>query len=73
MEQLKQQLLPVLFIAMISLFAVLKEKFRLDPEDVGVLEGESARLECLPPKGSPAPTVFWKKNGRIVDVETQSR
>lgn len=54
-------------------FSVLKDKFRVQPEDVGGLEGGSARLDCVPPKGSPPPTVFWKRNGRIVDVETEPR
>ncbi len=54
-------------------FAVLKDKFRLEPSDVGVLEGGSARFDCAPPKGSPPATTFWKKDGRIIDFEKEER
>lgn len=53
--------------------AVLKDKFRIEPEDVGVLEGGTAILECAPPKGSPPPTTFWKRNGIILELEKLER
>ncbi len=60
----------------VSLFfhpPVLKDSFRRGPSDVGVVSGSSARLECSPPRGSPAPTVFWKRNGKIVDPEAEDK
>ena len=52
---------------------MLKDKFRVLPEDVGVIEGGTARLECAPPRGSPAPTVYWKKSGKVIDLENEHR
>ena len=60
----------------VSLFfhpPVLKDSFRREPSDVGVVSGSSARLECSPPRGSPTPTVFWKRNGKIVDPEAEDK
>ena len=53
--------------------SVLKDKFRLEPSDVGVQEWGTARFDCAPPRGSPPPTVFWKKGGDIVDFERETR
>ena len=53
--------------------SVLKDKFRLEPSDVGVQEGGRAVFDCAPPRGSPAPTVFWKRDGRIIDFERETR
>jgi hypothetical protein len=53
--------------------SVLRDKFRVEPEDQGVERGETARLVCAPPKGLPTPTVFWKKNGKFVDLEKDDR
>ena len=52
---------------------VLRDKFRAEPEDVGVVKGGTAILNCSPPKGTPAPTVFWKKDGKIIDVNKDKR
>eukprot|EP00095_Tigriopus_kingsejongensis_P003619 maker-scaffold49_size462716-snap-gene-3.30 protein:Tk03619 transcript:maker-scaffold49_size462716-snap-gene-3.30-mRNA-1 annotation:"roundabout 1" len=49
--------------------AVLKDKFRIEPQDVGAIQGGTAIFECGPPKGSPTPTSFWKKDGRILELE----
>ena len=54
-------------------FTVLKEKFRLEPSDVGVPPGGVAKMECAPPKGSPPPTVFWKKNGKVLDLDKEDK
>lgn len=41
---------------------VLRDDFRQAPSDVVVAAGEPAVLECVPPRGHPEPTVFWKRN-----------
>ena len=53
--------------------SVLREKFRVEPEDVGVVKGGTAKLICSPPRGTPIPTVFWKKDGRVIEVEKDKR
>jgi hypothetical protein len=60
-------------ISFLIFFSVLRDKFRLEPEDQGVERGETARLICSPPKGMPTPTVFWKKNGKFLDLEKEDR
>lgn len=57
----------------IFLVTVLKDEFRLEPQNTRVATGETALLECGPPKGSPEPTVFWRKNGQMIDFETNRR
>ena len=52
---------------------MLRDKFRVEPDDVGVVKGGTATLNCSPPKGTPNPTVYWKKDGKIVDVENDKR
>ncbi|TNN01716.1 hypothetical protein fugu_011098 [Takifugu bimaculatus] len=42
--------------------AILRDDFRQAPSDVVVAAGEPAVLECVPPRGHPEPTVFWKRN-----------
>ncbi|XP_026313598.1 roundabout homolog 3-like [Hyposmocoma kahamanoa] len=51
------------------IIAVLRDEFRTEPRDVKVASGESASLECLPPKGVPDPSVHWTKDGHSLDVE----
>jgi hypothetical protein len=55
------------------LFVVLREDFRLEPADTRAAAGDTALLECAPPRGAPDPTVSWKKNGQLLDVDESSR
>ena len=55
------------------LIVVLRDKFRVEPEDVGVVKGGTAILNCSPPKGTPVPTVFWKKDGKRIDIDKDKR
>lgn len=54
-------------------FQVLREEFRMEPSSVRVAQGETALLECGPPKGHPEPTVYWKKNGQPLDLDNTKR
>lgn len=46
--------------------AVLRDEFRQLPKSVRVAAGDSATLECVPPRGHPEPTVTWFKDGNQV-------
>ncbi|XP_049524974.1 roundabout homolog 1-like [Dermacentor silvarum] len=50
--------------------AVLRDEFRQLPKSVHVAAGESATLECVPPRGHPEPTVTWFKDGVQVQPGT---
>lgn len=43
------------------------------PKVVQASVGESATLECTPPKGHPEPTVRWRKDGEIVNTGKDRR
>uniref|UniRef100_A0A182PK71 Roundabout n=1 Tax=Anopheles epiroticus TaxID=199890 RepID=A0A182PK71_9DIPT len=53
--------------------SVLREEFRLEPQNTRVAQGETVLLECGPPRGSPEPTVFWRKNGQTLDLSNSKR
>lgn len=52
---------------------VLREEFRLEPASTQSAQGETVILECMPPRGSPEPTVYWKKNGQNLHFDGDSR
>uniref|UniRef100_A0AAY4B2F0 Roundabout, axon guidance receptor, homolog 3 (Drosophila) n=1 Tax=Denticeps clupeoides TaxID=299321 RepID=A0AAY4B2F0_9TELE len=50
--------------------AILRDDFRLTPNDVVVAAGEPAVMECIPPRGHPEPTISWKRNNvRVNDKD----
>ncbi|XP_021701765.1 roundabout homolog 1 [Aedes aegypti] len=53
--------------------SVLREDFRLEPQNTRVAQGETALLECGPPRGYPEPVVFWRKNGQTLDLNNSKR
>ncbi|KAH8350652.1 hypothetical protein KR067_013633, partial [Drosophila pandora] len=53
--------------------AVLRDEFRLEPQNTRIAQGDTALLECAPPRGIPEPTVTWKKGGQKLDLEGSKR
>ncbi|KAL6257571.1 hypothetical protein P5V15_011146 [Pogonomyrmex californicus] len=55
------------------LMGLLRDEFRAEPQNTRVAAGETALLECGPPRGHPEPTLHWKRNGHIIDLEGTKR
>ncbi|XP_052853743.1 roundabout homolog 2 isoform X2 [Drosophila gunungcola] len=53
--------------------AVLRDEFRLEPQNARIAQGDTALLECAAPRGIPEPTVTWKKGGQKLDLEGSKR
>ncbi|RWS13374.1 roundabout 1-like protein, partial [Dinothrombium tinctorium] len=47
-----------------------REEFKIIPKSVGVVAGDTAVLECTPPRGNPEPVVSWKKDGKLINLGT---
>ncbi|XP_023247283.1 roundabout homolog 1-like, partial [Copidosoma floridanum] len=56
-----------------TIVAVLRDEFRVEPQNTRVAAGGTALLECGSPRGYPEPTLQWKKNGHIIDFESNKR
>nr|XP_014087327.1 roundabout homolog 2 [Bactrocera oleae] len=53
--------------------AVLRDEFRLEPQNTRIAQGDTALLECAAPRGIPEPTVSWKKGGQKLDLDSMKR
>lgn len=51
------------------LISVLRDEFRFEPQSNRVAASEDIVLECSPPKGTPEPYVFWRKDGQTLTIE----
>lgn len=52
---------------------MLRDEFRAQPQNTRVAAGETALLECGPPRGHPEPTLQWKRNGHVIDLDATKR
>ncbi|KAL1497250.1 hypothetical protein ABEB36_008242 [Hypothenemus hampei] len=51
-----------------SYIALLRDEFRLEPQSGRVTAGDDIIMECLPPRGTPEPQVFWRKDGQTLEL-----
>lgn len=52
---------------------MLRDEFRLEPQNTRAAVGDVALLECAAPKGTPEPLIWWKKNGQKLEIEHSKR
>ncbi|XP_077865362.1 netrin receptor UNC5C-like [Saccoglossus kowalevskii] len=48
---------------------LLAKRFVREPIATRTEVGRAVQLMCLPPRGNPLPVIFWKKDGRRINVE----
>ncbi|CAH1124968.1 unnamed protein product [Ceutorhynchus assimilis] len=48
--------------------AILRDEFRLEPQSGRVAAGEDIIMECAPPRGTPEPQVFWRRDGQTLEL-----
>lgn len=53
-----------------SFFPDLKKTFDPQPYSVNVEMDRQATIRCHPPEGIPPPTVFWLKNGAVLEPDS---
>ncbi|XP_043196587.1 roundabout homolog 2-like [Amphibalanus amphitrite] len=53
--------------------AVLRDEFRVSPQDVQVAQTETVRLQCAPPRGHPPPDLSWRRNEEPLAVTGSRR
>lgn len=51
--------------------AVLRKHFINEPLSQSVALNSQTSFTCLPPEGDPKPTLFWLKNGEIINASNR--
>lgn len=51
----------------------MRDEFRIEPQNTRIAQGDTGLLECAPPRGIPEPTVDWRKNGKVLDLDASKR
>lgn len=63
---------PLLFIHILLILLILidlREDFREEPVSDQLISGDSAVLECTPPRGYPTPEVTWLKDDQPIILD----
>lgn len=48
------------------IYSGLNQNFQLEPQNLSLPAGQIAIFHCLPPRGTPTPRIYWKKDDQIV-------